>query len=235
MLSIIIPTLNEEKYLPRLLESIKRQKFSDYEIIVSDGNSEDRTVEIAQANGCRTTSDSRRHPSYQRNNGARIARGDILLFLDADSTLGDNFLEKVVSEFNIRQLGVSGFYLKFGSNKTSYWLCALGYNTFCFVRQYISPVAVGAGIVIKREHHEQINGFDETLYVAEDYDYCARASRVGRFRILRSQKLTYSVRRMKREGSWRALLKWLAMGRYTLFNIPIRKKIIDYKMGGQEE
>ena len=86
MLSIIIPTLNEEKYLPRLLESIRRQNFSDYEIIVSDGGSSDKTEEIAKSFKATFFVDSSiRHPSAQRNNGARISKGDTLLFLDADS------------------------------------------------------------------------------------------------------------------------------------------------------
>ena len=63
MLSIIIPTLNEEKYLPRLLESIKNQNFSDYEIIVSDGGSSDSTKQIALDNNCLFTVDIEHHLS----------------------------------------------------------------------------------------------------------------------------------------------------------------------------
>ena len=80
MLSIIIITKNEEKCLPRLLESIKRQNFRDYEIIVSDAQSTDRTREIALAYGCKIVEGGL--PSVGRNNGARVAKGEILLFLE---------------------------------------------------------------------------------------------------------------------------------------------------------
>ena len=52
ILSIIIPTYNEEEYLPNLLESIEKQSFTDYEIIIADANSTDRTREIAEEHGC---------------------------------------------------------------------------------------------------------------------------------------------------------------------------------------
>jgi len=83
MLSIIIPTLNEEKYLPFLLSSIKEQNFKDYEIILSDAGSEDRTIEIAKSYGCRVVKGGL--PAKGRNQGARAAAGDLLLFLDSDT------------------------------------------------------------------------------------------------------------------------------------------------------
>ena len=81
-LSIIIPTLNEENYLPLLLESIKKQNFKSYEIIVADAGSTDRTIEIAKNHGCKITSGGL--PAKARNQGAKIAKGDLLLFSDAD-------------------------------------------------------------------------------------------------------------------------------------------------------
>ncbi len=231
MLSIIIPALNEEKYLPQLLASIKRQDFSDYEVIVSDANSEDRTREVAQAAGAKVVVDARRHPSFQRNTGARAAQGDIFLFLDADTVLPDNFLAAVVPEFNERKLGAAGFYLDFGSKKLIHRFCSWGYNFFARARQYWRPISVGAGIMARREVHEAIAGFDEALFVAEDYDYCTRAAQVGRFRILRSRSLPYSVRRMDKEGSLRVLFKWIRMGSRTFFGKTIKKKIVKYDFG----
>ncbi|PIV12587.1 MAG: teichoic acid biosynthesis protein, partial [Candidatus Nealsonbacteria bacterium CG03_land_8_20_14_0_80_36_12] len=97
MLSIIIPTLNEEKYLPSLLEEIKKQNFSDYEIIVADGGSEDKTVKIARNYGCKIVKGGL--PAKGRNEGAKIAEGDILLFMDADNIfLPENFLKNLLEE-----------------------------------------------------------------------------------------------------------------------------------------
>ena len=77
MLSIIIPTLNEEEYLPRLLESIRRQTYRDYEIIVADNNSEDQTRAIAESFGARV-SPGGNHPGKGRNRGAEAAKGVIV-------------------------------------------------------------------------------------------------------------------------------------------------------------
>jgi len=231
MLSIIIPVLNEEKYLPILLASIYRQDFRDYEIIVSDADSEDQTRQIAADLGAKVVVDERRHPSFQRNTGAKAARGDIFLFLDADSVLPDKFLSRVVNEFQARNLGVAGFYLIFGSHKLIYHLCSFGYNFFAWFRQYWRPISVGAGIIVRRDVHEKISGFDETLFVAEDYDYCERAAKVAKFRLLKTVKLPYSIRRMEKEGNLKVLLKWLKMGTRTLWGGKIKKKIVKYDFG----
>lgn len=231
MLSIIIPTLNEEKCLPLLIDSIKRQDFSDYEIIVSDANSEDRTREIAEALGCRVVVDERRHPSFQRNTGAKHAAGELLLFLDADTLLPDNFLTNIVEEFKARNLEGAGFYLRFGSKHHFYKIYYLVYNGVSALAQYFKPVAVGAGIMVKKTKHEEIAGFDETILIGEDHDYCERILKSGRFRLLRSAKIIFSVRRIEKEGKVKMLLKWLYGTIYVLTRGPIRKQIMSYEFG----
>ena len=91
MLSIIIPTKNEEYYLPKLLESIKRQDYKNYEIIVADAGSKDKTRDVARKSGCKVVKGGL--PSIGRNNGAKYAKGELLLFLDADTVLPENFLK----------------------------------------------------------------------------------------------------------------------------------------------
>jgi len=232
MISIIIPTLNEENFLPLLIASIKKQSFSDYEIIVSDGGSKDNTKKIALENNCQFIEDSvHRHPSWQRNGGAALARGDILIFFDADTILQDGFLEKVVNEFKNKKLFGAGFYIKFNPNKPSYNIYSFLYNFFCYVRQYFAPASIGAGIMARKEAHDLIKGFDTEIYVAEDYDYCYRISRRGKFRMIKSTKLLYSSRRLEKEGGLTVGLKWGFMALYTLFNFRIKKKIIKYDFG----
>ena len=104
ILSIIIPTYNEEEYLPVLLESIKKQSFTDYEIIIADANSTDKTREIAKEYGCIVIDGGL--PAVGRNNGARIAQGEYLLFLDSDLELTDDYLRNVYTslEWNTLEL-----------------------------------------------------------------------------------------------------------------------------------
>jgi len=115
MLSIVIPTLNEEKFLPRLLNSIKEQGFSDYEIIVADAESKDETTEIAKSFGCKIVKGGL--PAKGRNEGAKRAKGDLFLFLDADIIfLSPKFLENLLKEFERRNLDVASFSI-FPENK----------------------------------------------------------------------------------------------------------------------
>jgi glycosyltransferase involved in cell wall biosynthesis len=232
MLSIIIPTLNEEKFLPLLLKSIKEQDFLDYEIIVSDGNSIDKTEEIAKQYDCCFVNDNfHHHPSWQRNNGAVVAKGDILLFLDADTVLQPGFLKAVIEEFKCRSLTCAGFYFRFNPDKPSYKIFAFFYNSFCFFRQYFSPASIGAGIISKKEAHDKIGGFDPEIILAEDYDYCERISRLGKFRMIKSTILLYSSRRILRDGLFKTALAWANMARYTVFHKKIRNNKIKYEFG----
>ena len=98
MLSIVIPTYNEEEYLPRLLASIRSQRFEGYEIVVADARSTDRTRQIAERFGARVVEGGM--PGPGRNLGAVAAKGDLLLFLDADVILPDtDWLAGKVEQF----------------------------------------------------------------------------------------------------------------------------------------
>jgi glycosyltransferase involved in cell wall biosynthesis len=232
MLSIIIPTLNEEKYLPRLLDSIKSQNFSDYEIIVSDGGSIDKTKQIALDNQCVFLVDNEHHnPAWQRNNGAAVAKGETLLFIDCDSVLPNDFLNQSCTEFSRRQLTGAAFYISFNPNKASYRLYALIFNIFCWFRQYFAPAAVGAAILVKKTAHEAIAGFDVEVQIAEDFDYAYRASSQGRFGMIGSTCVLFSARRLEEEGEIKMVVKWLRMAGVTLFHTKIKDKVVDYDFG----
>jgi len=231
MISIIIPTLNEEKYLPIILNDIKSQNISNYEIIVSDGSSEDKTKDIAIKEGCIFVEDENRSPARQRNNGAKIAKGDVLLFLDADTSLPKDFLPSVYDEFKFRKLSVAGFYLNFNSNKKIYHLFEFVYHAVCWFGQYFFPASVGVGILASKDKHEEINGFDESIFIGEDYDYINRLSKTGKYRMIKSSFLYFSVRRLEKEGILRVLWKWFKGGIYFLIRGPIRKKIVKYDFG----
>ena len=148
MISIIIPTLNEEKYLPLLLESIKKQEFSDYEIILADAGSKDKTLEIAKKYNCRIIVGGL--PAKGRNEGAKAARGDILFFIDADSILPHDFFDKSLKEFKERGLNFSSFGLmptegtkihKFAFNMFYNWIKTAIKYVLCELHMiFIGPV-----------------------------------------------------------------------------------------------
>lgn len=230
MLSIIIPTLNEEKYLPKLLESIKSQDYKDCEIIVSDGNSKDETQKIARNYNCKLVISEKRSPAHQRNQGAMQAKGDSLLFLDADTLLPEKFLSKAMNTFKTKNLNVAGFYLQFALDKFSYKLISALLNMFFFLAQYIKPLSIGAAILVEKSYHQKIKGFDENILIGEDHDYSQRIARKGKFRII-NEKIYYAPRRFEKKGKFKTFMEWIYCGFYALFKGPIKKEIVKYEFG----
>ena len=199
ILSIIIPTYNEEEYLPVLLESIKQQDFSDYEIIVADADSKDNTVKIAEEYGCIVVEGGM--PAVGRNNGAKVAKGDYLLFLDSDLKLTEDYLAKVIYEFKMERLGIAITQMKPLSKKTEYKLLHDLANLFMISVEKIKPHGAGCyGIIAKRELHERCGGFNEELTFGEDTEYIERLAKKERFKVLRNANIGVSTRRLEEEG-----------------------------------
>lgn len=97
-LSIIVPTLNEEKYLEQTLQSIKAQKTTlDFELLVSDSGSKDRTLEIADKYVDKIVNTEKKGIWRGRNEGAKKSRGRLLVFIDADTRIPTNYISAVHS------------------------------------------------------------------------------------------------------------------------------------------
>lgn len=230
MISIIIPTYNEEKYLPNLLSSIKKQIFTDYEVIIADNNSTDRTLDIAKEFGAKITSGGL--PGKGRNEGAKIANGNLFLFLDADVILRDKyFLLDCYREFLRAEAGVATCYIEPLSDSKIDIIVHRMYNHVMFLGQKLSPYAPGFCIFASRSIHESINGFDETVLLGEDTDYIKRANKISKFEILKSHNILVSVRRLDRDGRLTILFKYLASATYMALIGPVRTNIFNYTFG----
>ena len=197
--SIIIPTYNEEDYLPVLLDSIKEQDFDDYEVIVADANSTDRTCEIAGEYGCTVVDGGL--PAVGRNHGAEVAKGEILLFLDSDLQLTEDYLRDVLYEFRMEHLGIAITQMQPMSNKVQDKLYHDFANYFMISVENIKPHGAGCyGIIAKKSLHDECGGFDESLTFGEDTDYIERLAKRERFKVLRNAKIGVSTRRLEEEG-----------------------------------
>jgi len=229
-LSIIIPTFNEEKYLSKLLTSIKKQTIQPKEIIVVDAFSRDKTVVYAKKFGCKILFNNTR-VAGSRNKGAQIATQPLLLFLDADVTLPATFLEKTVREFQDKKLAIAACFVKPLSNsKIDYFMHEFA-NYYIRIINTIYPHGAGYCIFATKKIHKKIQGFDESLIMAEDHDYVKRASLFGSFDYVRSQKIFISVRRLVKEGRMRFAFKYVTVEIYRLFFDKIRKPLFKYEFG----
>ena len=198
-LSIIIPTYNEEEYLPNLLKSIESQKFKDYEVIVADANSCDNTVKIAKNYGCTVVQGGM--PGVGRNNGAKIAKGEILLFLDSDLELTQNYLIEMIEEFEANELDIGITQINPISEKKRDKILHDLANWFMIAFEKIKPHGAGCyGIICKKELHEEYSGFNEKLTFGEDTDYIERIAKNNKFKVLRNPIINVSTRRLEEEG-----------------------------------
>jgi len=219
MLSIIIPTKNEEKCLPLLLNSISSQNYPA-EVIVADNHSIDRTRKIAEEYDCKIVDGG--ILAEGRNRGAKASKGDLLLFIDADIIIPKGFLKQSVNEFYKRNLDIAGTQQKViltGKRINDfqynffYW-CA---NQWMKMMQNTKKPYMQVCMFAKRELHERIGGFNPLLIFAEDSEYSKRAAVLGaRFGILESSKVFISPRRFDKSGSGLAL-KYLYFNTARLF------------------
>ncbi len=205
-ISIIIPTLNEEGYIGRLLGSIAKQSLQPHEVIVVDCNSTDKTCAVVAKHFDALPLISLCGPkgiSTQRNIGAAKATGDVLLFLDADVELQPNFLQDAVTEFKNRRLDIASAY--FYADPASPKIDRIGtkaislyHATFQFSR---NPMGSGFCMFVKRAWHKRLGGFNPEFHHSEDHDFVKRAVDNGAsFRILKSVQFKLSARRYVHDG-----------------------------------
>jgi glycosyltransferase involved in cell wall biosynthesis len=226
-LSIVIPTKNEEDYLPFLLDSIKAQTVQPKEVIVADAKSTDHTREIAKRAGAIVVDGGM--PGPGRNRGAKAATGELILFLDADVVLQDpEFLQKTITQFKKQGLDIgSAFVLPINGNTIDKVFHEI-YNLYAILLERIHPHAAGFFIIVKKSLHEKIHGFDEEVKLAEDHDYAWRA---GKIQMLRGIRIPVSVRRFNRDGRLNIAVKYLLGEFHIMFIGPIKHDKFKYGFG----
>ncbi len=205
-ISIIIPTLNEEKYLERLLKSIEKQDFEDYEIIVSDSKSNDNTTEIAENYGAKVITGERKGPGHARNLGAKKAKGEYLLFIDADVILPDKktFSKIIKILCNKKFVGGTAKTKGYGEFKIYNFLMTFSYKFFEILTRIGIPSMSGFFIFTRKKLFKELNGFDEELPISEDFDFSKKLKEFGKLKVLDS-KVLVSSRRLKERGVFKAI------------------------------
>jgi glycosyltransferase involved in cell wall biosynthesis len=235
--SVIIPCLNEEKYLPLLLKDLSRQTDRDFEVFVVDGQSDDKTPDIVASFKTNyplgLISTSTRNVSHQRNLGAKKSSGQVLVFFDADTQIPKNYLEKIHHTFDTKRPHFLNTYMKVDSAKATDQWFPTGNNILTEIGRIIKyPLAFGAAMMIKRSAFEDIGGFDEKTKFGEDSQLFQTALEYNyKYLILASPKYTFSLRRLRAEGAFDTMHQYTKLVLSVL--IDGRHDIkVDYPMGG---
>lgn len=235
--SIIIPCLNEEKYLPNLLKNLSHQTFKKFEVFVVDGNSDDTTPTIV-ANyhpkyPLTLVSTSTRNVSYQRNLGAKQANGQVLIFFDADTQIPKHYLEKIHAAFQTKKPHLLTTWMQPDSNVPSEKFLTSAINLFLEAGRIIgSPGSFGAMTAFRKGVFFDIGGYDEKTKWGEDKQIVETAvDQHYVFIILKKPAYTFSMRRFRTEGTLKSLINNLNLGIATLTSGYHLKKV-NYPMGG---
>lgn len=199
--SVIIPALNEGNYIEGCLKSISRQTFprDKYEIIVSDGTSVDKTVEIAKKYADMVVTSEKRGIWWGRNYGAKFAKGKYLVFIDADTTIKEDYLE-VVHKY--LEMGVVGLTMGFeiegkGPKRRIIEFMSGGY--WWLNSKIGNGSLIGINICIPKDIFMKVGGFKE--YALEDAAFDKELRTEGKTLFLIQRKVVTSARRLEEYGA----------------------------------
>ena len=239
--SVIIPTLNEEMYLPKLLQVLSRQTCKDFEVIVVDADSSDQTMRVSQKHNSvlpiKFKTVKFQNVARQRNTGARLAGGKYLIFIDADVLFGQYYLACLKEKLITRQPDYATTRFMPDTNNLIDQLLAYMTNLGMILMFYLKkPFVGGQNMIFRKQAFINLGGFDQSLTLAEDHDLVQRAARKG----LRGNyylNLTHvsSFRRLEREGRMAIIAKYFYSSLYLLIKGPIRKPLYKYQMGGKTD
>lgn len=226
MISFIIPTLNEETVIEKTLKNLSEYS-GDKEIIISDGKSTDKTIEISKKYTDKIViydKPARQTIALARNMGALEAKGEYFVFLDADVYIPDPdaFFAKVKGIFAsdkkilaiVPSVRVFPEMENFGDK--------IVFSSMDYVHTFLNNIsgiggAPGEFQIVRRDAFEKINGFDERIVVAEDHEFLRRLAKTGKIRFEKKLRVYHTGRRAHKIGWSKLLWSWFANGIYFIF------------------
>lgn len=225
-ISIVIPAFNEEKLLPATIKSIRRaasvflEKHWDYEIIVCDNNSTDRTPQIASELGAKVVFEPINHIAKARNTGAKAATGDWVIFIDADSQPSMELFDDVAKLIESEKVIAGGVTVRLENVPFTATLVNQLWNLISLTMTWMA----GSFIFCRIDAFKSVGGFNEELYVSEEIDFSKRIKKFAKSSnmkvvILKNHPLITSGRKVflykKREYFW-FILKTILLGGATV-------------------
>lgn len=211
MISIVVPTYNEEQNIERCLQSLNDQTVprNTYEIIVVDGNSKDRTRELAAPLADKVFIQTSKRVGGARNDGAMAAKGDIIATTDADCILPRDWVERIGRDFaehDIVQLYGTVYPLEGGIRNN---LSLLGANVFSRLGYYTRTIyfTLGCNTAFDQEAFMQA-GMYRCIDAGDDLEIAQRMRKLGRVRLDPALKVGFSMRRYQQFGTIKSIWEW---------------------------
>lgn len=193
MISIIIPTYNEQDYIASLLTSISGNIGAEIEVIVVDGGSEDRTITIVEEFKLVKLIHSKKGRAIQMNRGAQISKGDILFFIHADSQLSNLWQEKILKALKDETYVAGSFHLQF--DNSGFWYRLYGSLSKFKIRLFTYG---DQGLFVHKSAFDQVSGYP-ILPIMEDYEILSRLNKIGKITKLDVAIIT-STRKFVKNG-----------------------------------
>lgn len=214
--SVVIPCLNEEKYIGLLLDNLARQTRKPDEVIVVDSQSDDQTVAQAlkykDKLSLQVVKSGYRSPGAARNTGAAKAKGDYLIFIDADISIPDNFIEYI--RLYLSENPVDFITPKYKSDGKhiidSYLFWTVDILLYLSNKVFGKLFGIGGVVCVKKSLHNKVGGFNEKMQAHNDIDYIDRLKKKAPiFAYLSNLTVVHSSRRYAHESPPQALLTLL--------------------------
>lgn len=186
MVSVVIPAFNEEKFILNCLNSLKSQKTSrKYEVIVVDNNSTDKTSQIVReftGLDLKLVKESKKGRGFARKSGFKKAQGEIILSTDADTTVPEDWIEKLVQSFDEDQVvGVTGTFKiqDQGMIKNTIFNLLMLVSTYLYWILHGYFWFYGGSFAVKREIYFQSGEFNVDFHGMQDVELASRVEKLG--------------------------------------------------------
>lgn len=234
IISIIIPALNEEKLIRQALiqfDEVVRKKHN-LEIIVSDGGSKDATLQIINGLADKVLIHKeifKQNISQGRNQGALNSKGDVLIFLNADTLISDVnlFFDRILKLFEKNEIVALACPVMVFKNEECLKdrIFHSFYNNYVrFLNKFIMGMGRGECHVIKRKAFEKVGCYNEKMNAGEDFDLYKRLKKIGKIKFLKDIVVYESPRRYRKFGYVKVFWDWTRNSIWiTLFKKSISK------------
>ena len=207
--SVIIPTFNEEKIIGATLRALSDQTIprSQYEIIVADGYSEDKTIAVSRRLADKVVFEKKLVIAAGRQKGALAAKGKILVCADGDSRSRRDWLEELLKPFADKRVAASfGAVEPLESTPFRELMCRLMSVYFRITAALGLPSGAGASLAIRADAFTKAGGFDTGLVTGEDVELQKRVKRLGRVVFAPRSVMAISFRRVEKWGYLKFIL-----------------------------